>query len=71
MSVSTISVIRHNKFNSLLLKHTKSLKISNIPSWEVPHLGIFHEIQKMVSEYAKDLDECAPFHCKYHLSQLL
>ena len=24
-----------------MLKHTKSLEISDIPRWEVPHLGIF------------------------------
>ena len=41
MSVSTISIICHNKFTYLMLKLTKSLEISDIPSWEVPHLGIF------------------------------
>ena len=42
-SVSTIikSIIRHNKFTLLMLKHTISLEISDIPSLEMPHLGIF------------------------------
>ena len=37
----TISIICHNKITYLMLKHTKSFEISDIPSWEVPHLGLF------------------------------
>ena len=33
-----------------MLKHTKSLEISDIPSWEVTFLEYFHEIQLDVSK---------------------
>ena len=41
MSVSTKDPICHSKFTQLMLKNTKSLETSDIPSWEMAHLGIF------------------------------
>ena len=41
MSVSTISITCHSNVTKSVLKHTKSLETSAIPSWEMPHLGIF------------------------------
>ena len=41
MSVSSISIIYHSKFAESMLKNIKSLETSDIPSWEMPHLGIF------------------------------
>ena len=38
-----------------MLQHTKSLEISNIPSWKCPILEYFHKILLDVSEYAKTL----------------
>ena len=55
-----------------MLKHTNLLEISDIPSWEMPHLVIqmcFYEILLDVSKYAKDLHKYICFHYKYHLSQ--
>ena len=43
-----------------MFKHTKSLEISDIASWvqvgKCPILEYFHEIQLVVSEYAKYLE---------------
>ena len=38
MSVSTKGFICHSNFNLLMLKHTKSLEKSDIPSLEMPDL---------------------------------
>ena len=45
-----------------MLKHTKWLEISDIPSLEKPHLGIFYEILLDVSKYAQNLDKYVFFH---------
>ena len=37
-----------------MLKNTKSLETNDIPSWKIPHLGIFHETKLDVSKYDKD-----------------
>ena len=53
-----------------MLKHTKSLEISDIPSWEVPPiLEYFNEIKLDVSKYAQYPHKYVCFHYKYHLSQ--
>ena len=52
-----------------MLKHTKSLEISDIPSWEVPILEYFHEIQLDVLKSAQFPHNYVCFHNKYHLSQ--
>ena len=41
MSDSTMSITCHSNVTNSMLKHTKSLETSDIPSWEMPHLGIF------------------------------
>ena len=53
-----------------MLKHTKALEISDIPSWEVPPiLEYFNEIQLDVSKYDQYPHTYVCFHYKYHLSQ--
>ena len=52
-----------------MLKRSKWLEISDIPSWEMPHLGIFYEILLDVSKYAQYLDKYVCFLYKYHMSQ--
>ena len=54
-----------------MFKHTNLLEISDIPSWELPILVYFYEIQLHVSKYAKHLQKYVCFHYKYHLSQLI
>ena len=52
-SVSTKCLICQSNFTRLMLKHTKSLETSDIPSWEMSHLGISPWNLLDVSKYAK------------------
>ena len=52
-----------------MLKHTKSVEEIDIPSWEIPNLEYFHEIQLDVGKYAQYPHKYVCFHYKYHFSQ--
>ena len=61
MSVSTISISCHDKFTSLMLKHTKSLEVI-FQVGKCPKLVYFHEIQLDVLKYAQYPNKYVCFH---------